>query len=724
MPPRQLLLVAGVAAGGLVMSDRSDAQPAYTAAAQPIAMANSRTCDGLRDLMIDTAVHQTVIGQAQPTYYYRHPTRDRVRYRRQPIDKRKKRRAVSKAAAPAADYDFSESSVAPAPATSGYAVSDYAGEYWSAEQPTPTGPSHYTGTNNQEKGVEEADIIKTDGKFVYTVRGQELVIAKTWPVDQTSVAARVTFKTLYPQHLFLKGTDVIVQGQTTEAVPGWSEQTHTRLIVVDAANRENPKIKKIVDVEGTTVQSRMVRGDVYLVQASYLTLPPKLIEAAQKAMGNTPRPDNQSLRPWEGQAKLASTLRSALASQVTQRDVDNALPRIRNGTAIKQMACSDLYIPTNNIAMQMTTLAKVSVSDTDSDLVGAMVAGAQIYASPSTLYVTAPQYASTAKGYEYNTQVHQFSLGDATNRPAYVASGRVDGMLLDQFSMSEWKGDLRIATTDQNLTANSLYVMRPNNMTRQLSVIGSITGMGKNERIYAGRLVGEQGYIVTFRQTDPLYTLDLKDPYHPKVAGELKVNGFSSYIHPIGNGLLLTIGQDADANGRQQGVHLQVFDVKDPSKPSRKFHEKLAAGSYSTAQNDHKSFMWDPKTSTFAVPLVEPAKDGTYFQGLAVYSLDKQKGFTSKGRVDHNALGDDWLDEQCDIQKKAAPKAKLATLYYCNPTYRKQVRGQYPISRSIIIDQFILSLSNVGLEIHGLADMKVKAALSWTKVAQKSALAR
>jgi uncharacterized secreted protein with C-terminal beta-propeller domain len=725
MAPRQVLLVAGVAAGSLVLSDRSVAQPTTTttaAAAQPMVMANSRTCDGLRDLMIDTAVHQTVIGGYSSNYHYGGRTH---RHRRQPMapGKRNKKRAK---AAPAADtYSPMEGGGgggSPAPASAGRASYDFSGEYWSgSEQPLPSGPSHHTTTNNQEKGVEEADIIKTDGKFIYTLRSNELVIAKTWPVDEAAVAARVTFKTLYPQHLYLQGTDVIVQGQTSEQIAGWPTQAHTRVIVVDANNREKPTIKKIVDVEGSTVQSRMVRGDLYLVQSSYLQLPPKLMEAAAKAMGDTPRPDGHTLRPWDAQARLASSLRGAIASQIKQADVDNALPRVRNGTASKQMACSDLHIPPNNIQMQMTTLAKLSINEDDSELVGAMVAGAQVYASPSTLYVTAPHHQTTAKGYDYGTQVHQFSLGDAKVRPAYVASGRVEGMLLNQFSMSEWKGDFRIATTNQDMTSNNLFVMRPSNKT--LTVIGSVRGMGKNERIYSGRMIGQQGYIVTFRQTDPLYTLDLKDPTKPKVAGELKVNGFSSYIHPIGDGLLLTIGQDADANGRQLGVHLQVFDVKDPSKPTRKFHEKLGAGSYSTAQNDHKAFMWDRRSNTFAVPLVEQTGKG-YFQGLAVYNLDKQKGFTSKGRVDHAALGDDWVAEQCQAQKKASPKAKPAQLYYCTPANQKQYRAQHPIQRSIVIDQFILSLSNLGIEIHALAGMDVKAALSWTTMQKKTALAR
>lgn len=707
MRARHVLLVAGVA-GSFVISDRGAAQPAPTlAAAQPMVMASSRSCDGLRALMIDTVVHQTIVGssyQYRP-HRYRHGRPDT----KTPI--KRKRKAATPSRAPMQDMDSYESPAAPAAS-----YSTGAAEYY--EQPQPAGPSHYTTTNIQEKGVDEADIIKTDGKFVYTVRGNELLIAKTWPVDQASIAARVTFKTLTPQQMYLHGSEIIVQGMSTETSTGWSG-ARTRVLVVDVSNREAPSIKRIIDVDGYALSSRLIRDDLYLVQSSPIAIPPKLAQAAQKAMGGFVQP--QTLRPWEAQAQLAQTIRAAIANEVTAKDLDTALPRVRNGTTTKQMACADLHIPPNNMQMQMTTLAKVSVTDNDADLVGAMVAGGQVYASPSNLYVTAPHYVYSPKAFDYGTQVHQFALGDATTRPSYVASGRVEGMLLNQFSMSEWKGDLRIATTDQNMTSNNLFVMRPAGKT--LSVIGSVRGMGKGERIYSGRLVGEQGYIVTFRQTDPLYTLDLKDPRNPKVAGELKVNGFSSYIHPIGDGLLLTIGQDADSAGRQQGVHLQVFDVKDPARPTRKFHEKLGAGSYSTAQNDHKAFMWDPRSKTFAVPLAQNSGN-EYFNGLAVYSLDKATGFKSKGRLDHGALTEVWIDEQCAMQKKASPKTPIAQLAYCTPQYKKQYRAMYPIARSLVVDKYILSMSNMGLEIHALEDMDIESTLSWTQAAKKSPIAR
>jgi hypothetical protein len=133
--------------------------------------------------------------------------------------------------------------------------------------------------------------------------------------------------------------------------------------------------------------------------------------------------------------------------------------------------------------------------------------------------------------------------------------------------------------------------------------------------------------------------------------------------------------------------------------------------------------MWDPITKTFAVPIAQHTGTES-FNGLAVYRLDKTEGFTSKGRLDHGALAKDWIEEQCAVQKKAAPKAQVASLPYCNPQYKKHYGAQHPISRSIVVDKYILSLSSVGLEIHTLEDLDVKAALSWTKVQKTAALAR
>jgi hypothetical protein len=283
--------------------------------------------------------------------------------------------------------------------------------------------------------------------------------------------------------------------------------------------------------------------------------------------------------------------------------------------------------------------------------------------------------------------------------------------------MSEHDGDLRIATTDWNWSGeqggNHLFVMRA--YGRDLRTIGSLRGLAKGERIYSGRMMGDKGYLVTFRQTDPLFTLDLSDPFRPRVVGELKINGFSSYIHPMGNDLLLTIGQDATDEGRVTGLHLQVFDVSNPAKPTRKFHEKVTPSgqwSSSAAQYDHHAFLYDPVTSTLAFPM-SASGDGNWFNGLAVYSVDKQRGFKAKGYLEHAQLADVQFDLNCENMKRQ--NAQYAQTY-CTSTQKQQARMSYPITRSMVVDKYILSLSHMGLEIHELASLKTAATLSWVKV--------
>lgn len=675
-----LLLAAGLGLATSLLSTPGQSQPAKPSnpAPGPLVMQSTKSCDGLKDLMVDTAIYQMLVGYGYHGRYY-------------------------------GDVSLGAES-----APSRAATTDAAGGGQSA------GPSHHTTTNVQEQGVDEADTVKTDGKFVYAVHANQLVIAKTWPVAQTDVVARVTFKTIQPQQIYLRGNDVIVQGYASDTLEGWN-QGRTRVMVVDVTNRKAPRIKRIMDVEGWSTSSRVVGDEMYLVQNTYPQLPPRLTEIAQKSIANIPRADQQSLRPWEIQSRLAATMKKSLLANITQKDIVSALPRVRSNGTTKQMACEDLYVPKNVSQMGMTTLAKISLTDNSSDLVGAMVSGGTVYASTDALYVAAGDYTWNQQGMaSYGTQVHKFALGRGKiGRPAYVATGRVEGQLLNQFSMSEYKGDLRIATTDWMWNGqqggNHLFVLRAQG--RDLRTIGALKGLAKGERIFSGRMIGEKGYLVTFRQTDPLFTLDLRDPTNPRVVGELKVNGFSSYIHPMGDDLLLTIGQDADDSGRVTGVHLQVFDVKDPAHPTRKFHEKVATKGYSSsqAQYDHHAFMYDPITKTLAFPISEG--DGSrYFNGLAVYSLDAKKGFKRKGKLDHATLADPVIAQMCKDQKQH-------NNYYCTDQYKMQARMGYGITRSMVVDKYILSLSALGLEIHELGDLDVAATLGWAKVEKASAIA-
>jgi hypothetical protein len=702
-----LFAALGVTAAASLLSSPSNAQtPAAVpaVATNPIAMTASSQCSAVRDLVIDSVVHQMVVGYGYNPYGYGGYYRGGM----------------------AEDAPAMEKSSAPVNA--GAAPTARAPSAAPIQQGAPTsGPSHYTTTNVHEKGVDEADLVKTDGKYVYTLRNNELVIAKTWPVDKPDIVARLTFKTMVPGQLYLHGDKLVLQGYATQPRQNQYAYGSTRLIVVDAHDRERPRLKSIYDVDGGTFSSRIVGDDIYLVQNGALQMPPKLLETAQKVMAKIPRAEQTSLRPWEIQARLAATLRRTIYNNLTTADVEAMLPAIYAGNKKTPLACDSLFMPPNNNQLGLTALARISLTSSQTDLVGAMVSGGTVYASTDSLYVAAPLYNWNQQGYSsMQTQVHQFQLADKAGKPRYVASGSVDGQILNEFSLSEHNGDLRIATTDWNWNGtqggNHLFVMRPRG--NKLETIGSLRGLAKGERIYAGRMFGDKGYLVTFRQTDPLFTLDLSDPAHPRVAGELKINGFSNYIHPMGNDLLLTIGQDADGQGRVQGMHLQVFDVKDPANPKRRFHETFSVKgnySYSAAQYDSHAFTYDPVTGTLALPYYEYKNDGTGFQGLVAYRIDPKRGFKSLGRIDHAPLADKMIEQTCLQQKKANNNVDV---YYCNKANWPSMRQGYPIDRSIVVDKYLMTLGNAGLMIHTLAGLDQVSALSWSKIQDHQTIAQ
>jgi uncharacterized secreted protein with C-terminal beta-propeller domain len=685
----------------------SSAQPVSAvpaAAGNPLAMTASKQCDAVRDLVIDTVVHQMVAGYAHGYNPYQHHYYD-----------------ADDMAAPAME------STAPVSAGAAPRASSRPSPAPVAQTAPTAGPSHYTKTNVQEKGVDEADIVKTDGKYVYTLRNSELVIAKTWPVDKPDIVARLTFKTMRPSQLFLHGDRLILQGYATQPRKNQYAYGSTRVLVVDARDRTRPRLEHSYDVDGGTFSSRLVGDDLYLVQNGSLQVPPKLIQEAQKVMAKVPRADRSSLRPWEIQSRLAATLRKQIYGNLTAQDIEAMLPAIHTGNRKTPLACDSLYMPRGNMQLGLTALARISLSSPQTDLVGAMVAGGTVYASTRALYVAAPSYSWNAHGHtSYQTQVHQFALADDRGKPRYVASGRVDGQLLNQFSMDEHGGDLRIATTDWNWSGqqggNHLFVLRPRG--NKLETIGALRGLAKGERIYAGRMFGDKGYLVTFRQTDPLFTLDLRDPTKPRVVGELKINGFSNYIHPMGGDQLLTIGQDADDNGRITGMHLQIFDVRDPANPKRRHHETFALKgsgySYSAAQHDHKAFTYDPVTGTLALPFSE-YNGGHYFQGLIAYRVDAKRGFRSLGRIDHRSLADKMIEHTC---REAKRQKNGNEHYYCRKENYDSLRQQYAIDRSIVVDKYLMTLGTAGLMIHSLAGLDQVSQLSWARIAERPALAQ
>jgi uncharacterized secreted protein with C-terminal beta-propeller domain len=272
----------------------------------------------------------------------------------------------------------------------------------------------------------------------------------------------------------------------------------------------------------------------------------------------------------------------------------------------------------------------------------------EVYASKDNLYVTRPAYEARVGnwGGELRTDIYKFSLGE--DSVDFVARGDVPGHIHNSFSLDESEGNLRIATTTSaGGNSNNVFVL--SQAGDKLSTIGSLTGLAFSERIFSARYIDEVLYLVTFRQVDPLFTIDLSNPAQPKVAGELKIPGFSSYLHPIGNGKLLGIGRDADETGRIRGLQVSLFDVSDIYNPKREAQYLITSESTppdgqsvwpgstgSAAEHDHHAFSYFAEQGILAIPV----HDWGWYNGTARLELIKvggAAGLSRAGKIVHNA---------------------------------------------------------------------------------------
>ncbi len=580
-------------------------------------------------------------------------------------------------------------------------------------------PDDYTTTNVQEEGVDEVDIVKTDGDHIYLTDGGDVVILESWPAEETREIARVTIgEDSYSQGLFLHEDRLLAMSTVYDRSAGPEDIfTGTRITVIDISDRSNPTVERRIDVEGWANDARMIDGDVYIVSNSGLHLTNDYWELVWEDEGDLPEPefDADEERLAELRAEARPKVRRRVREYLSNHDIEDLLPKKRiiaddgDQTWSRMYECSDIYLPSAIAQAGMLNVTHVDLSDAGKpalDSTGLMANGWQVYASRDNLYVAMSSRAWWwGWGEQDNeTHIHKFGLRGRSGGPEYVASGRVDGWLLNQFSMSEHKGFLRVATTDNEFTWNEATreqdVEGGNHLTvleqdgGALKETGSVRNLAPGERIYSARMMGDRGYVVTFRQTDPLFTFDLSDPHNPKLEGELKINGFSSYMHPLGDDHLLTIGQDADDEGRVTGVHLQVFDVSDMKNPTRAHHERITTGSWSSwseAMWDHHAFTYHQEKGILAFPINIYEWDragGENFSGLLVYRATADDGFSEMGRVNHTDLVQQyWCDgqtvERCDD--------------YSNSWWTS-------VRRSIFIEDYLFSISEMGVKVNDLQD--------------------
>jgi hypothetical protein len=456
----------------------------------------------------------------------------------------------------------------------------------------------FSGTNTQESGVDEGDIVETDGEYVYDASTDGLRIVE---VDGATVVAEPELP--QGQHqLLLDGDRLLV------ATSSWSGTADTIVSVYDVTDPSNPSLLRRSHLEGQLVTTRAVDGVARLVITTALD---------QRLTFVTPD-------------QFGLDEESALARNrqiIEESGVDDWLPRwfdeSANGAfdAMQPILdCSDVAAPDEFAGLGVTWIASVDLAG-DSTPVGSagiVSTGQNVYASTDNLYITTQNYdwwwggpipVDATRAQEPvepsgppPTSIHQFRLGP-DSAATYVASGAVEGRLLNQYAMSEYNGDLRVATTvddwgEQGISESVVTVLRPNgDLLEPLSQIG---GLGKGEQIYAVRFIDDVGYVVTFRQVDPLYVLDLSDPANPVLDGELKIPGYSAYLHPVGDGLLLGVGQDATTEGRTTGTQMSLFDVSDPANPRQV--STLPIGGYSEVEWDPHAFLYWQPDGTIVIP--------------------------------------------------------------------------------------------------------------------------
>jgi uncharacterized secreted protein with C-terminal beta-propeller domain len=272
-----------------------------------------------------------------------------------------------------------------------------------------------------------------------------------------------------------------------------------------------------------------------------------------------------------------------------------------------------------------------------------------VYGSRESLYVTTPRwtdpdFSAERQARGMTTQIHRFAITDPDDT-TYRASGQVRGHLLNQFALSEHAGHLRVASTAEPVELgggadgrSESFVSVLAERGKRLARVGRVGGLGRGERIYSVRFIGDAGYVVTFRQVDPLYTLDLTRPSVPRVRGELKIRGYSAYLHPAGDDLLIGVGQDATSAGRTLGTQLSLFDVSDLDNPRRLHQRTIGADASSQAEFDHHAFLWWAPAGLAVLPVQIYGRDyRSTFSGAIGFRIGRGTGITEAGRVAHGS---------------------------------------------------------------------------------------
>jgi inhibitor of cysteine peptidase len=545
------------------------------------------------------------------------------------------------------------------------------GRFWSggAEEdalaPAP-GESDYSTTNIQVAGVDEADIVKTDGEYIYFVSGNKTIIVKAYPPEQAQIVSQIELEGTIIG-IFINGDRLVLFEQETpyylyyddvpavreSSVPYVSPKIFVK--VYDISDRDNPRLQREVSSDGQYVSSRMIGDYAYVVV-------------------------NEPVYEEEGEP---------------------ILPEIRVRANETEIPATDIYYSNvSDYYYMYTTIIAVNTQNDDQEptyetiLLGA---SSNLYVSLNNIYLTIPVWGSDIFGrevwYSQKISIHRIHIEGAEIE--YVASGEIPGMVLNQFSMDEYADYFRVATTTWGeTTGNHVYVL-----DMDLNIVGSLEDLAPGETIYSARFMGERGYLVTFKQVDPLFVIDLSDPRHPEELGYLKVTGYSDYLHPYDENHLIGIGKETTDAGEfawYQGVKISLFDVSDVGNPQEM--SKLEIGDRGTDSPvlwDHKAFLFDKARNLLVMPILEAKVDVTkyseselvwaygepVYQGAYVFDISLEGGLQLKGRITH-------IENLDDLEE--------GYYYYYSP---------FSVERSLYIGDVLYTISQAKIKMNNLENL-------------------
>lgn len=422
--------------------------------------------------------------------------------------------------------------------------------------------ANFSDTNIQVAGVQEADIVKTDGKYIYASSEKGVYIIKADGKDLKEVA------TINPNDMVIR--ELFITKDRLIVIKTYVIDTETRETVVDIydiTDKEHPKYINTLGQSGLYFSSRMIGDTLYLL--------------SQYNLKHEITKDPSTFIPY--------------------------LINNKHGNGL--MKADDISIAPSPSHYKYLVITGIDTQDPDTHVSSKAIfsSGENIYSSQENLYV-----ATTANKYHnQETKLLKFSLKDGDI--SVKATGNVPGKILNQFSMDEYNGYFRICTTNQ---ANNLYAL-----DEDLKIVGSLEEIARDERIYSVRFDGDIVYFVTFRQVDPLFTVNLTDPTNPKILSELKIPGFSQYLHVYGDNLLFGFGRDADHGGTALGLKLSMFDIADKGAVYEK-HNVILDYDFapsSEALYNHKAMLIEPERN-----IIGFLTEGNRY---LVFSYDEEDGF-------------------------------------------------------------------------------------------------